>query len=252
MRARVWLSGLLVAAGTWQAVGQVAEKAAPNTLTAGEQQAGWRLLWDGKTTEGWRSLKSEQFPAKGWSVTNGTLTVHGEAGKAGTGGGDIVTVKSYARFELRLEFQITPGANSGIKYFVERDLTKTKGAGLGLEYQILDDERHPDAKLGRDGNRTMASLYDLIPAAAGKPVNPPNAWNEARLVARGTHVEHWLNGVKVLEYERGSADFRKIVAQSKFKSWAAFGELPEGPILLQDHGNTVHYRSIKLRELPAE
>ena len=135
---------------------------------------------------------------------------------------------------------------------MDTELNKGEGSAIGLEFQILDDAVHPDAKLGRDGNRTIGSLYDLIPAAATKTVKPVGEWNQARVVSDGRHVEHWLNGTKVLEYERGSEAFRKLVAISKYKVWPAFGERPEGPILLQDHGNRVSFRNLEIRELKAK
>ncbi len=227
-----------------------------NRLSAGEQREGWTLLWDGKTTKGWRSAKGPAFPKKGWSLADGLLTVEGAGGAESTNGGDIVTTRDYRNFELSVDFRLTPGANSGIKYFVDPTLLKGEGSAIGLEYQLLDDARHPDAKMGRDGNRTIGSLYDLItarnlsdPDSPGKRVNPPGEWNRAVLVVRGRHVEHWLNGFKVVEYERGSPAFRALVAQSKYAKWPKFGEAQQGPILLQDHGNRVDFRSIKLREL---
>lgn len=226
-----------------------------NRLSAGEQKTGWKLLWDGKTSAGWRSAKASGFPKKGWSIADGVLSVESSNGAESTNGGDIVTTRDYRSFELSVDFRLTPGANSGIKYFVDPKLLKGDGSAIGLEYQLLDDARHPDAKMGRDGNRTVGSLYDLIaaknlsdPASPGKRVNPPGEWNRAVIVVRGLHVEHWLNGFKVVEYERGSPEFRALVAQSKYAKWPGFGEWETGPILLQDHGNRVDFRSIKLRE----
>jgi hypothetical protein len=221
----------------------------PNTLTDEERAAGWRLLWDGLTSWGWRSAKGDEFPKQGWEMKDGVLSVLETGGAESRAGGDIVTRESYAAFELKLEFRLTPGANSGIKYYVDTELNKADGSAIGLEYQLLDDARHPDAKAGRDGNRTLASLYDLIPAAADKRVKPIGEWNEARIVSDGRHVEHWLNGAMTLEYERGSLAFRALVAISKYKVWPAFGERPDGPILLQDHGNVVSFRNVKLREI---
>ncbi|UUL84011.1 3-keto-disaccharide hydrolase [Sphingomonas qomolangmaensis] len=227
-----------------------------NRLSQGERDAGWKLLWDGSSSNGWRSAKAASFPKKGWSVAGGLLTVESASGLESTNGGDIVTTRDYRDFELSIDFRLTPGANSGIKYFVDPTLLKGDGSAIGLEYQLLDDARHPDAKMGRDGNRTVGSLYDLItarnlndPDSPGKRVNPPGEWNRAVIVVRGSHVEHWLNGFKVVEYERGSPEFRALVAQSKYAKWPGFGEWEQGPILLQDHGNRVDFRSIKLREL---
>ena len=182
-------------------------------------------------------------------MVDGVLTVLESGGGEAEAGGDIITVDPFSSFELKLEFKITPGANSGIKYFVDPELNKGQGSAIGLEFQILDDERHPDAKMGRDGNRTLGSLYDLIAAPEDKKINPVGEWNEARIVARGNHVEHWLNGEGVVEFERGSPEFRRLVAESKYRIWKNFGELPEGHILLQDHGNRVSFRNIKVREI---
>ena len=225
---------------------------APNTLTDGERAEGWKLLWDGHTTWGWRSAKGGEFPKAGWEIKGGELSVAETGGAEARAGGDIVTMETYAAFDLKAEFRLTPGANSGIKYYVDTELNKAEGSAIGLEFQLLDDATHPDAKAGRDGNRTLASLYDLIPAAAGKRTRRIGEWNEARIVSTGRHVEHWLNGAKVLEYERGSEAFRRLVAISKYKVWPAFGEKPEGPILLQDHGNRVSFRNLKILELKAK
>jgi len=229
---------------------------APNTLAESEKAAGWRLLWDGKTTAGWRGVKTATFPSRKWEIKEGVFTVRAARTPLSSGGGSIITREQFTNFELVTDFKLTPGANSGIKYFVQSNLDPKNqtGAGpsVGCEFQLLDDERHPDAKQGRDGNRTLGSLYDLIPAAITKQPKPIGEWNTARILVRGKHVEHWLNGQKVLEYERGSAAFRARVAQSKFNNIASFGEWPTGHILLQEHGDRVHFRNIKIRTLPSE
>ncbi len=221
----------------------------PNTLTIEEQEAGWKLLWDGKTNSGWRGASKEKFPDTGWGMDNGVLSVFESGGNESTNGGDIVTIKEYANFELTVDFNITTGANSGIKYFVVDGLNKGVGSAIGLEYQILDDAVHPDAKNGVGGDRTLASLYDLIPSDKSVKPNKPGQWNTARIVVQGSHVEHWLNGSKVVEYERGSQIYRALVQKSKYASYPDFGEGEKGHILLQDHGNNVSFRNIKIKEL---
>ena len=221
-----------------------------NTLTAAEKAAGWKLLFDGKTTAGWRGAYKPDFPATGWAIEDGCLKVQpGSGGEGGSGGGDIVTAKQYGNFELQLDWRLSPGGNSGIKYFVSENLPKPSGSAIGLEMQVLDDENHPDAKAGISGNRTAGALYDLI-APQTKAARPIGEFNQARLLVQGNHVEHWLNGVKVVEYELRSPELRALIAKSKYKSFAGFGEAKQGHILLQDHGNEVWFRNIKIRELP--
>jgi hypothetical protein len=216
-----------------------------------EQREGYKYLFDGKTTNGWRGAKLDGFPKHGWSVKDGVLTVHESGGGESEAGGDIVTIDKYSNFELHLDFKLTPGANSGIKYFVDPELNKGKGSSIGLEYQLLDDQRHKDAKLGNHpGSRALTCLYDLIEADNySKHPNPIGQWNHARLISKGNHVEHWLNGRKVLEYDRKTPEFRKLVQESKYKNWPGFGEWDKGHILLQDHGNTVSFKNVKIKEL---
>jgi hypothetical protein len=227
----------------------------PNTLSPQEKAGGWRLLFDGTTATGWRGAHREAFPEYGWKVEDGQLSVLKTDGSESTHGGDIVTDDEFSAFELSAEFKYTKGANSGIKYFVTES-EQQKGSAYGLEYQILDDQVHPDAKQYTTcpGSRTLASLYDVI-AAKSKPVNATGQWNQAVIkVFPDNHVEHWLNGSKCVEYERGSDAFRELIKGSKYAapSYNAdglFGEAEKGRILLQDHGDEVSYRSIKIREL---
>ncbi|WP_424285541.1 3-keto-disaccharide hydrolase [Eudoraea sp.] len=224
-----------------------------NQLTIDEEKNGWKLLWDGSTTNGWRGARLDDFPAEGWVIENGELIVLSSGGEESSAGGDIVTDDLYGNFEFQLDFKLTKGANSGIKYFVDTDLNKGPGSSIGLEYQILDDDNHPDAKLGNhEGSRTMASLYDLIKVDPDKPVNPIGEWNHARILSKDNHVEHWLNGMKVLEYERKSDTYKKLVSESKYKIWPNFGEADKGHILLQDHGDRVSFKNIKIRPILSE
>ena len=225
------------------------QKPAPNKLTGQQEAEGWKLLWDGKTTNGWRSAYGEEFPEKGWTISKGVLEVNANGGQESLDGGDIVTVDQYENFWLSVDFMLTPGANSGIKYFVRPDLYPVKDASaIGCEFQILDDDLHPDAKLGVKGNRTLGSLYDLIPAPADKPFDI-TTWNTAMVKVEGNHVEHWLNGVKLIEYERNNQEWNALVAYSKYKDWPNFGNYEEGYILLQDHGDEVWFKNIKIKEL---
>ncbi len=221
----------------------------PNTLSEKEKKEGWKLLFDGKSTENFRGVYKEAFPEAGWQVKEGVLTHLKSTGGESVSGGDIVTINEYSSFEFQTDFKVTEGANSGIKYLVTESMPRPQGSAIGLEFQILDDAKHPDAKLGRDGNRTIGSLYDLIPAARGKLVKPIGEWNKACVYVKGNHVEHWLNGKKTLEYDRSSKAFKDAVAMSKFKDKPGFGEWPKGHILLQDHGDEVQFRNIKIREI---
>lgn len=220
----------------------------PNRLTSQEKENGWKLLWDGKTSAGWIGANKDSFPKGGWEMKDGILSVLESGGGESSHGGDIITIETYSNFELVLDFKLTEGANSGIKYFVTGGQNQGVGSAIGLEYQLLDDMNHPDAKNGVEGNRTVASLYDLIPALDSKKINPPGQWNQARILVDGSHVEHWLNGQKVVEYERGTQIFKALVQKSKYAKYPNFGAHERGHLLLQDHGNTVSFKNIKIRE----
>ena len=240
--------------------------AGANTLAAKEKAEGWELLFDGRNlpADKWVGVKNgcTNFPAKGWFVKDGCLTMRPLNGihdgkwfplppedqKLG-GGGDICTKKLYKDFCLKFDFRLTEAANSGVKYFFD----ETANKGTCEEYQVLD-AAHPDSTKGRDGNRRVASLYDLLPANAEKVLRPLGAWNSGMIVSKGRHVEHWLNGVKVLEYERGSAAFRAAVDRSKYATGGTdgrrWGELEKGRLLLQDHtDSTVSFCNLKVKEL---
>ena len=214
--------------------------AEPNTLTDAEKAEGWRLLFDGKTTKGWVAIGKPDFPAKGWTVVDGAL--HHEKGG---GGGDIVTTEQFENFELVWEWKIGAVGNSGLKY----NLVDPNKA-VGFEYQMIDDEKHPDGIRGGSLHQT-AALYDVIAPVAESKAQPVGAWNQSRVVLRGNHVEQWLNGVKAVEVELGGEALKAAIAKSKFKSTPNFGAKTKSPILLQDHGDEVSVRSIKIRALPA-
>ncbi len=210
----------------------------PNTLNDAEKSDGWKLLFDGKTTDGWVAIGKTAFPEKGWSVQDGAL-FHAKGG----GGGDIVTSELYENFELTWEWRIGFAGNSGLKYNLPNP-----AKNVGFEYQMIDDDNHPDGKRGGRKHQT-ASLYDLMePSEDAKP-KAVGDWNDSRLLVKGNHVEEWLNGVKSLEFEMGSAALKALIAISKFKTVAGFGEKTKSPILLQDHGDEVAVRSIRIHVL---
>ncbi|RZM28587.1 MAG: DUF1080 domain-containing protein [Pedobacter sp.] len=225
-----------------------------NLLSTAEQKEGWKLLFDGKSTNGWKGAFIDKFPEKGWKIKSGMLSVEPSDGAESSNGGDIVTLKEFGNFELKVDFKLTKGANSGVKYFVAPQQAKPESprSAFGLEFQLLDDDNHPDAKLGKNGNRTISSLYDLIPAIDNKPNNGIDKWNTLHIISNKGHVEHWLNGVLVLTYERGSVTFKKLIAESKYKDIPGFGLNEKGSILLQDHGNEVYFKNIKIKELSSK
>lgn len=222
----------------------------PNNISYQEKANGVKLLFDGTSAKGWRGAYKKGFPEKGWEIADGILHVKKSGGGESTNGGDVVTEDEFGAFDLQFEFKLTEGANSGVKYFVT-EKEGNEGSAIGLEYQILDDDKHPDAKQGVVGNRTLASLYDLIPSVKVKRgLKKIGEWNSGRIVVfPDNRVEHWLNGYKVVEYQRGTPIYNALVARSKYAQWENFGMAEKGRILLQDHGDEVFFRSIKIKTL---
>jgi 3-keto-disaccharide hydrolase len=219
-----------------------------NKLSKAEEDAGWRLLFDGKSFNGWRGFHSDKVPA-GWAVEDGCIKKIPGRGELGQAGGDMITVDQFDNFEFSIEWKLAKGSNSGVKYLVSESLPPAGKSGVSFEYQVLDDDNHPDAKAGIGGNRTAGSLYDLIPAGKNKKLKPIGEFNQTRIVVKGNHIEHWLNGVKVVEFERGGEALKQHIAESKFKNTIGFGETAKGHILLQDHGDAVWYRNIKIHAI---
>jgi hypothetical protein len=211
--------------------------AEPNTLTAAEKSAGWKLLFDGTSLEGWRGYKTETV-GEAWKVQNGALVL--TAAKAG----DIMTKAEFGDFELAFDWKIAEAGNSGVIYRV--GLGESASYRTGPEYQVLDNQKATDNKLG---NHLAGSLYDIGPEVPRDLPKPVGEWNESRLVVRGWKVEHWLNGKKVVDLDLASPEGKAAIAASKFKAWPKFASLSRGHIAFQEHGNVVSYRSIKIREL---
>jgi hypothetical protein len=223
-------------------------------LTAAERAAGWRLLFDGRSLAGWRGLGYDSVPTAHWVVVDGTIkkvatgTVPRQADGQPAHGGDLMSVDTFGDFELSWEWKVTPGANSGVKYNVSEELSMSQApnhAALGFEYQMLDDDRHVDGHLP---THRAAALYDLIAPNAQKRLRPVGEWNQSKVVFRGNHGEHWLNGVKVVEFDVGTPHLDSLLAVSKFRSIAGFATRRKGHIVLQDHGDEVYFRNIKMRE----
>ncbi len=210
-----------------------------NVTNAQTKKSDYQSLFNGKTLNGWRMAQKDSTPGVSWTTENGVLSFDPTKGH----GSDIITTRSFKDFDLSIDFKVSEGGNSGIKYFL------LPNTNLGCEFQLIDDSKHPDAKLGVNGNRQTGALYDLFPTAPNKPYKGANEWNTARIVSKGNHVEHWLNGKKILEYERGSDRFKQAILQSKFKDTKGFASATSSPILLQAHGDKVWYRNLKIKEL---
>jgi hypothetical protein len=209
-----------------------------NHLTSKQMAEGWKLLFDGTTTQGWHSFKKQAFPDNGWTVEDGWLHCSGQKG------GDVLSNAKYDQFDLQWDWKQARVGNSGVKYFV----LESRKAALGHEYQMIDDERAMDA-VQNDGRRLTASFYDVLKPTIKTPLHPPGEINHSRVLVQGNHVEHWLNGVKVLQYECGSEEVKKAVAASKFKDVPGFGERAKGHLLLQDHNSEVWFQNVKIRDL---
>ncbi|MFY0653454.1 MAG: DUF1080 domain-containing protein [Cyclobacteriaceae bacterium] len=203
------------------------------------------ILFDGKSTDQWKDIKSDAFPKQGWVIKDGILTVLAKTDNR-EGGHDIVTINVFSNFELELEVRLSEGANSGIKYMVVDSYPGKEGNYLGLEYQLIDNEKHPDAELGRNGNRKMAALYDILPIRKKVRAKPAGQWNKVKIVVNRRRVEHWLNDEKALEYIRNSDSYKELVKLSKYNKLKNFGGQKEGRILLQGHGNEVSFRNITI------
>jgi Domain of Unknown Function (DUF1080) len=216
----------------------VAAETTPNQLSASEKADGWKLLFDGQNPQGWHSFKKKSFPTSGWIVQDGWLQCLGKDG------GDLVSDGQYDQFDLEWDWKIDPAGNSGLKYFV----LDSRSSALGHEYQMLDDEKNPDGKIA-GGKHITASFYDVLKPTVPPPTKPIGEINHSRVLVQGNHVEHWLNGVKVLEYELGSEAVKAAVAESKFKNVSGFGTRVQGHLLLQDHHSQVWFRNLKIRDL---
>ncbi len=230
-------------------------KQAANTLTEAEQTAGWKLLFNGETFNGWRGLGWDVVPPGHWVIEEGSIKkVAGEeAPRQADGqplrGGDLMTIDSFKNFELSFEWRISLGGNSGIKYNVSEELSTSGGrghSGIGFEYQVLDDDRNQD---GAEEDHRAGSFYDLI-APQNKRLSPVGEFNQARIIFQGNHGEHWLNGAKVVEYDLGTSLMDSLLAASKYRSIPGFGDKKKGHIVLQGHGDTAWFRNIKIRPLP--
>jgi hypothetical protein len=231
---------LLIATLALAAVAAVHAADVPNTLTNQERADGWKLLFDGTTTTGWRGYKKDAVP-EAWKVVDGALTL------GTTRAGDLLTVDEYENFEFAFEWKISPNGNSGVFYLVQEKPELQSTYHSGPEYQVLDNVGHPDAKNGPD---RFAGANYALQAPAKDTAKAVGEWNQSRIVKNGAHVEHWLNGEKVLSFDVGSVDWNTRIAGTKFADWPAYGVLPAGHIVLQDHGSPVEYRNFMVRTLP--
>jgi hypothetical protein len=241
---KVWVAAALAVTMSTMMAAAADKAATPNQLTAAEKKAGWVLLFDGKTTKGWRGYKKTADDPAGagrWAVKEGAICLPPGSGQDTHGARDLVSDGTYKAFDVKWQWKIASGGNSGLKYFVTED----HESAIGHEYQMIDDDRHPDAKIGP--HRATGAFYDVLPPdAAAKKVKPIGEWNDSRVVVDGNHVEHWLNGAKILEYTLGSPEIQAQIAKSKFKTIENFDKPLDAHLLLQDHGNEVCFRDLKI------
>jgi len=238
-RIAFWKHPVLTVAAALMCASGAALAVPLNSLSAEETAQGWKLLFDGQTTAGWRGYAKTNFPDHGWVVEDGCLK------NEGSGGGDLVTIEKFDDFDLKFDWRISAGGNSGVKYFVHEG--KTGKSGVGYEYQILDDSKNSDAANGP--NRQAGALYYLIAPNEAKHLEPVGQFNQSEIIVRGNHVEHWLNGARIVEFELGSPELKAAIAKSKFHSIQGYGEKMTTVLLLQDHGSAVWFRNIKIRRL---
>jgi hypothetical protein len=216
-----------------------------NRLSRAEANDGWKLLFDGQTTAGWRGCAQTNFPKQGWVIEDGCLKNDGSGQHKPAGGGDLVTTEKFTDFDFKFEWRISPAGNSGVKYLVHEG--RSGKSGIGCEYQLLDDTSNEDARNG--ANRQAGALYALIAPNAAKHLMPVGEFNQSEIIVRGNHVEHWLNGARIVEFELGSPELKEAIAKSKFRNVQGFAEKMPTVLLLQDHGDAVWFRNLRIRNL---
>lgn len=224
------------------------DPATPNTLTSSDRAAGWRLLFDGLTIDAWRAAEGDAFPEDGWSIEGDALVIREAGALEFRAGGDLFSRERFGDFVFDFEFQIAPGANSGIKYRAEVQRQMGYVHGLGCEFQILDDARHPDANRGRPGTRRLAGLYDMI-AAKDAEFLGTGVWNHGRIHLEKGRLSHYLNGTRVVDVQIDSPAWRRAIEGSKFADREGYCTVSRGHLVLQDHGDTVRFRNLRLLPL---
>lgn len=257
MKKNIQLSGRIIMLALLISAAFAGHAQTLNTLSASEKEAGWKLLFDGKTLNGWHSYYETDKPSKGWSIKEGCLKNAKGNGRPRTGGGDLVTDEMFTDFEFSFEWNIQQGGNSGIYYLMQERQYKPgtlmyRGddgtSAVAFEYQLVDDERHPDV-LQNGPIHATGSLYALIPPNSAKKLKPAGEFNESRIIVKGNHIEHWLNGAKIVSFDLGSPELLNAIANSKYKDVPGFAKKEKTHILLQDHGDEILFRNMKIRSL---